>query len=195
MEDNLKIAHQDFFDMLTEVENPPLSSKAYNYRYADLPTLLRVVKPVLAKYNFAISQQSMEGEKDEVKIKTVLHHRLYGAYSHSVKSMWVQTAGQDAGKHAQAYGVVSTYCRRYAILEILNIVGEDDTDGTIKQNQKPKGSIVDPNDKNHVSKIKDYTIKTKTSEHLGEIVKMLAGRSSEELPEVVKQIREKYVIK
>jgi len=98
-----------------EAENPHFRS-----RYADLATVLKTVRPVLAKHGIALTQttQILDGS---LVLVTRLHWRdeeLAGYYPISpVKS------------DPQGYGSAMTYARRYALQAIVGVAADDDDDG------------------------------------------------------------------
>lgn len=89
------------------------------YRYAGLPSVLDVVKPVLSAHNVVALQSPIASAKEAGVVTT-----LMGA-------TWKITSRlrfplSKAGP--QDIGSVLTYCRRYALLGLLNLAPDDDDD-------------------------------------------------------------------
>lgn len=107
-----------------ELTNPPKSSKAntgtYSYTYADLPTILDHVRPVLAKHDLAVTQNVAMAE-GRLEVFTTIHHAggeflTFGPITGTSGGDW------------QKLGSAVTYARRYALTAALGIAGEEDTD-------------------------------------------------------------------
>ena len=108
-----------------ELKNPPKDKTAgtgsYSYKYADLATILDLVRPVLAKHGLAITQ-----DVSMVDGRLLIHTRLihssgesldYGPLAGSVGAKWQDTGGSI------------TYARRYALQAVLGLASEEDQDG------------------------------------------------------------------
>jgi hypothetical protein len=105
-----------------EMKNPPFDSKNPHFRnsYASLASVRDTVTPVLAKHGLSVSQL-LEASDRGVKCETILLHES-GEWISSVLEL--PAAKQDA----QSYGSAATYCRRYALQAICNVVGDADDD-------------------------------------------------------------------
>jgi hypothetical protein len=104
-----------------ELRNPPRKSENPHFRsrFADLPTCLDVVRPVLAKHGIALMQHPSWAD-GVLAIRTVL---LYG--QEREESVLSCASPGDP----QKIGSAITYLRRYALCSILGIAGDDDDDG------------------------------------------------------------------
>jgi hypothetical protein len=94
--------------------NPHFKSK-----YADLSSVLETVRPVFARYNMAVTQETAPSE-DGVIVETVVLHmsgeeRRFG-------KLYVPANKRDA----QGAGSALTYARRYSLMTALGIPAEDD---------------------------------------------------------------------
>ena len=114
-------------------EFPAVSKDADNQffksKYADLPAIVAVVQPILAKHGLAICQ--LPGMDD-------LGDNLTTRLLHS-SGEWIQaTMRLHLGDKVtpQAQGSALTYARRYALSAILGIVTDEDDDGQAAS--KPK---------------------------------------------------------
>jgi len=92
----------------------------YSYRYADLASILDLVRPILAKHCLAVLQD-VRMEEGRLLIFTRLLHSSgesldFGPLAGSVGSSWQQTGG----------GI--TYARRYALQAALGIAADEDDD-------------------------------------------------------------------
>lgn len=115
--------------------------QSYSFRYADLETILAIVRPVLAKHGLAIT---VNVEACEVKLP-----EAQGRSSHTLgmaatvrllhmSGQWMESrplavpVDPDAlgRQYAQAVGSSATYATRYAIEAALAIRATEDTDGS-----------------------------------------------------------------
>ena len=111
-------------------------TQGYGYTYADLPAILAVINPLLAKYNLGFSQP-LEGDG----IRTIIFHTETGETIESFVSIPqnVQLKGQN---DFQIMGSAISYFRRYSLSSILGLVTDKDLDATgtqqaVPQPQKP----------------------------------------------------------
>lgn len=111
----LAAAQLEITDPAKDAVNPHFRS-----RYADLATVLKTVRPVLARHGIAFTQttQILDGA---LVLVTRLHWRdeeLCGYYP-------IQPMKADP----QGYGSALTYARRYTIQAIVGVAADDDDDG------------------------------------------------------------------
>lgn len=111
----LAAAQLEMVDPAKDAVNPHFRS-----RYADLATVLKTVRPVLAKHGIALTQttQILDGS---LVLVTRLHWRdeeLAGYYP-------INPTKADP----QGYGSAMTYARRYALQAIVGVAADDDDDG------------------------------------------------------------------
>lgn len=106
----------DLLALQAELKNPIKTEAGYanRYTYAKLPDMLDEIKPILTKYNFFMSQLC-EGDH----LVTELIHR-------SGDRLESRIVLSDERIDAQKYGSWMTYMRRYAILAMFSLAGEDD---------------------------------------------------------------------
>lgn len=106
----------------TEVQDAPKDSQAHKYKYADLGTILELVRPVMAKYKLSAVQMPCN-DGDQVGVTTRLMHNS-GEWLESTLFMGVSaSAGMSL---AQSAGSVITYARRYSLAAVLGITQTDD---------------------------------------------------------------------
>ena len=97
-------------------------TKGYGYSYADLPSILSVINPLLKKHKLGFTQLL-----DGTELRTILFHVSSGDTIESCVAIpqGVQLKGMN---EFQVYGSAITYFRRYAISSLLGIVTDKDTD-------------------------------------------------------------------
>ena len=108
-----------------EVSSVGLNRSGYGYSYADLAELLRVVRPIMAKYGLSLVQFPMTTDRGTVGVRTMLIHQS-GAYLEGEYTMPLPQLKN--ANSAQAAGACLTYARRYAIASVLRIAADEDTD-------------------------------------------------------------------
>ena len=128
---------ESLFKSLSNFQNecPPIfeGSQAYGYKYADLPSILKVVNPILHKYNLGFTQLVIEQG-----IKTILFHTETGETLEAyVEIPDAELRGQNL---YQAKGSSYTYFRRYQLSAILGICSDQDNDaqGQTVKKETPK---------------------------------------------------------
>lgn len=94
----------------------------YNYSYAPLDEILKLVRPLLAKNELSIVQAPYDNE-GKISISTTLLHSSGEYVEYPPLSL------KTADLSPQSAGSVITYARRYAISAILGIASDDDNDG------------------------------------------------------------------
>jgi hypothetical protein len=117
----------DLFGIQKEIKNPPKTESGYDdrYRYAPLDMILDMYKPLCFQYNFVLIATIQEN-KQIVELK----HR-------SGESLRSELEIPNYGTDAQKLGSFLTYARRYLIMNLLNVMGEEDDDG-----DKTKSSLI-----------------------------------------------------
>ena len=104
------------------VKIPTKSGGEFSYQYADLDQILDIARPILNKHGVAIFQNPRDAEGD-VCIDTVLLHEGGDRETSTIR---LKVADNDP----KTYGATFTYARRYAIMAMLGMVAEDDTDAS-----------------------------------------------------------------
>lgn len=107
----------------SELSNPKKNQTAkagsYSYSYADLPTILDLVRPILAKHGLAVAQdvRMVEG----LQVFTLLIHT-------SGEQLTFGPIRGTAGSDWQAMGSAISYARRYGLISALGLMGEGEDD-------------------------------------------------------------------
>ena len=102
-------------------------AKGYGYKYADLPSIMEVINPLLKKHKLVISQP-LDGRA----IMTKLVHIPTGECIESRIEIpeGVMLKGMN---QFQSDGSAITYYRRYGLSSLLSIVVDEDNDAAGKQ--------------------------------------------------------------
>ena len=91
-------------------------------KYADLPSIIEQVRPILASHGLAVLQPPGKTADGKVEVATILLHtsgqRIVAVSSISATRM-----------DPQQIGSAISYARRYALLGLLNMSADEDDDG------------------------------------------------------------------
>jgi hypothetical protein len=126
----------------------------FNSKFATLAGIMDAVRPVLAKHGLVVAQHpSCAGtaENPLPALRTVLLHAS-GEREEDVMLLAVDRPGP------QAQGSALTYARRYAVLAILGLVGDEDDDAESAEKDAAKfeapkgvnGGTITPEQKKHL---------------------------------------------
>lgn len=137
-------------------------TKGHNYKYADLPAIDEVIKPLLKKHKIGVLQpltnlQSTSGQIVSA-IRTIIYHTETGETiedttplpltkmekvkvkktddktKNITESEKFVVCGFEQMSEPQAQGSIITYYRRYALSSFLGLITDKDTDGEGNQN-------------------------------------------------------------
>lgn len=109
---------------------PTKNGGEYSYKYADLPDVLSIARPILNKHGLSVSQ-SVAGDPNSVAVTT----RIYHEAGH------VEEFGPlvlPSGGDARAAGSAVTYARRYGLTAALGIASDEDDDGAQARRPQPE---------------------------------------------------------
>jgi hypothetical protein len=105
-----------------ELESAGKGTSGYGYNYSDLATVIQTAKPVLQKFNLAVTQLVGNDNSGNPAVTTILTHSS-GQFFRSVASMpAIEMKGCNT---AQQMGATISYLRRYAFQAILGMASED----------------------------------------------------------------------
>lgn len=90
----------------------------FKSRYASLESVIKTIKPIIAKYDLGFSQAPLEG----FKLETTIFHKS-GSKTCSIMQMKPQ---KDT---PQGIGSNLTYMKRYALCSLFGLAGDEDDDG------------------------------------------------------------------
>jgi len=105
---------------------PTRGGGSYSYSYAPLAEIISKIQPVMGPLGLSVSFR-VHHEKDQVIAICQVAHELGHSEGSGEVAMPV-TQGDTGANPAQRVGIASTYAKRYALLAILGIAPEDDTD-------------------------------------------------------------------
>lgn len=130
-------ANHAFVLAIGEMQNPPKNKRVevpgrYSFEYADLGSIMSVVKPGLAKYGLCVVQPIRQ-EGGQIIINTQIIH------TSGTVVVEMSLAARDPVQ-PQAQGSLITYLRRYSVCSLLGIVADDDDDGNTAQGQDARVS-------------------------------------------------------
>ena len=123
---------EDLVNLLNAVQNPIkdseisyLSQKANRkFMYASLSNCLKIVKEELSKHNFALSQAIVRDE-GRALLKTRLLHKSGKWYTDGGVPLIAKNTNDP-----HQLGSSITYAKRYGLLALLGLDGDDDNDAT-----------------------------------------------------------------
>lgn len=120
----------------SKLETVKRSTQAYNYKYADLASVIEAGKKVMTENGLSISQL-MEPDTDKAIVITLLMHE---------SGEWIKStvALKPTANTPQAMGSAITYARRYGYQAILGIAAEEDDDGKNASEVEKKDAYVEP---------------------------------------------------
>ena len=113
----LVAAHGELRNIAKSKVNPHFKN-----RYAPLEDALDDIRPILAKHKMVIVQATAVEDG-----MTVLHTRLMHTSGEWIGGVY--PVAPIAGPTPQQLGSAVSYARRYALLALLSISGDDDDDG------------------------------------------------------------------
>ena len=118
--DALAVAQGEFppIPLDGEATIPMKNGKSFGFKYATLPAILGIVRPILSKHYISVVQIINDGA-----LCTQLRYR-----DEMIESRIPMPANVADWK---AFGGAITYARRYALVAMLGIAGEEDADATI----------------------------------------------------------------
>ncbi|MBC7318137.1 ERF family protein [Candidatus Bipolaricaulota bacterium] len=140
MEENKKNLVKALLEVQKEIENPKNTeiNPYYRSKYAPLPDILNLVRPLLAKNGLVLYQDVGSTKDGAVCVRTHLIHESGESLSTSPLYMKPEARHKEKGKPTpQAIGSAITYARRYQILALLGIASEDDDANLASRPPKP----------------------------------------------------------
>ena len=111
-----------------ELDTVAENSKGFGYTYADLNSILTVIRPLLKKNHLGFYQK-IDQEQEKLFLSTVLFDFETG--QEIVSKIEIRENIQYKGMNEmQSVGATTTYLRRYALSAILGISTDKDTDAS-----------------------------------------------------------------
>ena len=107
-----------------DIKDAAKDRQGYGYKYADLATVLQIVRPALAAQGIAVLQDTQTMTDGHVAVATRLLHS---------SGQWIESdllilpiEAKKGLSQAQCAGSVVTYARRYSLAALVGISQEDD---------------------------------------------------------------------
>jgi len=122
-----------------EMSNPSFDSTNPHFRnkFASLAAVRNAVVPVMAKHGIFVSQDLASAE-GSVSCVTILTHA-------SGQQMRFGPLVLPVSKNdAQGFGSAATYARRYALMAVACVVGDDDDDANAATGKATSGAYAEP---------------------------------------------------
>ena len=124
-----------FFDALSQVQkeiidpekNKEVKGRAIKFEYADLPAVLKTIRPLCGKHGISVTQTPTIVDR-VLTIKTVLRYKDGSELVESSSFPCMGTKEQEIGK-------AITYYRRYVLTSIFCVAADDDADDVTKHEQ------------------------------------------------------------
>jgi len=135
--ENRKNLVKALLEVQKEIENPKNTeiNPYYRSKYAPLPDILNLVRPLLAKNGLVLYQDVGSTEDGAVCVRTHLIHE--SGESLSTSPLYMKPEHKERKPTPQAIGSAITYARRYQILALLGIASEDDDANLASRPPKP----------------------------------------------------------
>lgn len=135
----MKNLYKALADFQQEVPVIHKDTQGFNYSYADLPTILEVINPLMKKHGLGFTQTfnlSIVNNCSQNILTTTLFHV---ESTEQVMSQIVIPQGVQLNKmnEFQVLGSGITYLRRYALSAMLGLVTDKDTDAAGEQRKSP----------------------------------------------------------
>jgi len=139
-EESNAIQHKGIYQALAAFQQdvPQLfkNTKGYGYNYTDLSEIIKIINPYMQKHGLGFTQPLQKNESNG--IRTIIFHidtnETIESYVDLIEG--VQLKGMN---DFQVYGNAVSYFRRYALVSILGLVSDKDTDASGEQvDKKPK---------------------------------------------------------
>lgn len=130
----------------SEMQNPQFDSKNPHFKssYASLASVRNAVVPVLAKHGISVMQDVVSSPEGVTCVQLLSHS----------SGQWIRTSGMFVPvdkANAHGYGSATTYARRFSLMALACVVGDDDDDGNaavqtvqpVQVNQELKKAIAE----------------------------------------------------
>ena len=141
----MKNLYKALADFQQEVPVILKETTGYGYQYADWPTILKEINPLMKKHGLGFTQTvdlATNETRDVAVVTTTVFHTETGEkiQSSTMIPQGVQLKGMN---DFQVLGSAITYIKRYALSAILGLVTDKDTDGAGEQLPKDNKKNVD----------------------------------------------------
>ena len=174
-----------------QAEMPPAELNAVNpflkNKYADLGSIIKTSKPIIAKHGLSISQFPTSNG-DKIGVTTILMH----SSGEWIESTMMLPVGEEKGKSsAQVAGSIISYLRRYALSSVLGMYADEDIDGNgqkpVKQTKSKPKDKPQPNGKSWASEFVAALVDEGIAEHPKQAVNILNLLQPESVEDAIKK--------
>jgi hypothetical protein len=121
----------------SELNNPAFDAKNPHFKsmYASLASVRNAIVPVFSKHGLSIIQDVAAIDSCIVCVQMLLHK----------SGQWIKTTGLKVPcdkQNAHGYGSATTYARRFSLMALACVVGDDDDDGNAISINVPQKTVV-----------------------------------------------------
>lgn len=136
---------------MEEMKNPTKDTSAYKYKYATLDQVLSIVKPALFKQKLMLLQRvERDGEQYLLTTSVADENEIVNLDMRPI------TFSGDA----QRDGSLETYYRRYSLMTVFGLAGEDDDGAATKKDESETKTTKDKKkDSPELTDAKNYFIR------------------------------------
>jgi hypothetical protein len=128
MSESIKNIAKAQASMQSELMDTKKDTKAFNYYYTNLDSLVKHLRPLLTKHGISFVQMPI-GTIDTIGVETLYMHTSGEWIKSSIMSK-VDVSGRNT-KHYQSIGSAITYFRRYSLSAFVGIASDEDNDGVV----------------------------------------------------------------
>jgi len=129
----MKELYKALADFQQECPTIAKATAGYNYKYADLPSIIETINPLMKAHRLGFTQQLRYSEGVR-KVATIIFHTETG---NSIESeIDIPTVEFKGMNDYQSLGSGITYLRRYTLSSALGIVTDEDNDAAGEQVKK-----------------------------------------------------------
>lgn len=153
----------------------PNNDGTARYKFAPFEDIMDVVRPLLQKHGFTVTFSMSFSDGRVIQTCTLQH---IGGHSRSNQFACRIGSGPPKSSEAQGDGAASTYAKRFALCNALNIVIETDSDGAI--DARRDGDVIS---KEKVQYLREQVRETGSNE--AALLKMAGASTYEEIREGV----------
>lgn len=128
-------------DMPSVVAKKAVPDKSGNikYKFAPYELIMEQVHPLLQKHGFTLTFSMSYAEGRVTQNCTLMH---VAGHSRTNQFMCRIGSGPPGSSEAQGDGAASTYAKRHALCNALNIIIEQDTDGKREEDARDEGEPI-----------------------------------------------------
>jgi len=108
-----------------EFEAVDKSTDAYNYKYATLADTLAMARPILSKYEIALTQLTISKMYGDTLLSGIKSMLIHSSGEYIASECYLPAEKTKSNNIAQVQGSWGSYLRRYHIMSMLNLATED----------------------------------------------------------------------